>query len=78
MRQNFFSETKIQIETYESKEELKLPQEYEDGGIVNLEDLNEKQMNDPRVQATFKRSRHKSLSIFIFSQDYYERPERTL
>ena len=29
-------------------------------------------MNDPRVEATFKRSRHKNLSIFIISQDYYE------
>ena len=29
-------------------------------------------MNDPRVQAMFKRSRHNNLSIFIISQDYYE------
>ena len=31
-----------------------------------------KEMNDPRVQAMFKRSRHNNLSIFIFSQDCYE------
>ena len=35
-------------------------------------------MNDPRVQAMFKRSRHNSLSIFIISQDYYELPKRTI
>ena len=29
-------------------------------------------MDDPRVQAMFKRSRHNNLSIFIISQDYYE------
>ena len=35
-------------------------------------------MNAPRVQAMFKRSGHKSLSIFIFYQDYYELPKRTI
>ena len=35
------------------------------------------QMNDPRVQAMFKRSRHNKLSIFIISQDYYELPKKT-
>ena len=34
-------------------------------------------MNDPRVQAMFKRSKH-NLSIFIISQDYYELPKRTI
>ena len=34
-------------------------------------------MNDPRVQARFKRSRHTILSIFIISQYYYELPKRT-
>ena len=29
-------------------------------------------MDDPRVQAMFKRSRHNKLFIFIMSQDYYE------
>ena len=29
-------------------------------------------MDDPRVQAMFKRSRHNNSSIFIISQDYYE------
>ena len=35
-------------------------------------------MNDPRVQARFKRSRHNKLPIFIISQDYYELPKRTI
>ena len=35
-------------------------------------------MNDPRVQAMFKRSRHNNLSIFIISQDYYELPKETI
>ena len=35
-------------------------------------------MNGPRVQAMFIRSRHKILSIFIISQDYYELPKKTI
>ena len=35
-------------------------------------------MNDPRVQAMFKRSRHNNLSIFIISQIYYELPKKTI
>ena len=35
-------------------------------------------MNNPRVQAMFKISRHNNLSIFIISQDYYELPKRTI
>ena len=34
--------------------------------------LNQKEMEDPRVQAMFKRSRHNNLSIFIIRQDYYD------
>ena len=64
-----FQKSDTEIETYESVEELKLPQEYDDGGIIILDILNEKEMNDPRVQAMFKRSRHNNLSIFIISQD---------
>ena len=73
-----FSKSDIEIETYESIEELKFPQENEDGGITIVHGLNEKQMNDPRVQAMFKRSRNNNLSIFIISQDYYELPKRTI
>ena len=73
-----FENSDTEIETYESIDEIKFPQEYDDGGIIILDDLNEKEMNDPRVQALFKRSRHNSLSIFIISQDYYELPKRTI
>ena len=73
-----FEKSDTEIDTYESIEELKFSQEYDDGGIFILDDLNEKEMNDPRLQAMFKRSRHNRLSIFINSQDYYELPERTI
>ena len=65
-------------ETYEPIETLKFPQESDDGGIITLYDLNEKGMNDPRLQAIFKRSRHNNLSIFNIRQDYYELPKRTI
>ena len=42
-----------EIETYESIEKLKLPQEHENICIIILDDLNEKEMNDSRVQAMF-------------------------
>ena len=52
-----FQKSDIEIETYESIEELKFPQEYENNSIIILDDLNQKEMDDPRVQAMFKRSR---------------------
>ena len=73
-----FQKSDSEMETYESIDELYYPQEYEDGGIIILDDLNEKEMNDPRVQAMFNRSRHNKLSIFIISEDYYELPKRTI
>ena len=73
-----FEKSNTEIETYESIEELKFPQEYNDGGVIILDDLIEKEMNDPRVQAMFKRSRHNNLSIFIISQDYCELPKKTI
>ena len=73
-----FEKSDIELKTYESIEELKFLQEYDDGGIIILDDLNEKEMNDPRVQAMFKRSRHKKLSIFTVSQEYYDLPKRTI
>ena len=71
-----FEKSDTEVETYESLEELKFPQEYEDGGIHILDDLNEKEINGPRVRAMFKRSRHNNLCIFITSQEYYELPKR--
>ena len=44
-----FQKSDTEIEKYESIEELKFPQEYDDGGIIILDDLNEKEMNDCRV-----------------------------
>ena len=73
-----FEKSDTERETYESIEEIKFHQEYDDGGIIILDDLNEKQMNDPRVQAMLKRSRHDKLSIFIISQDYYEFPKKRI
>ena len=61
-----------EIETCESIEELKFPQEYEKNSGIILDDLNHKEMDDPGVQAMFKRSKNNSLSFFIISQDYYE------
>ena len=67
-----FQKSNIEIETFNNIEELKYPQEYENNSIIILDDLNQKELNDPRVQAMFKRGRHNNLSIFIISQDYYE------
>ena len=65
-----FEESDVETETFESIEELKYPQDNNGGGIIILDDLNEKELNNLRVQAVFKRSRHNILSIFILSQDY--------
>ena len=73
-----FEKSNSELKTYESIEELKILQEYEDGGIIILYHLNEKEMNGPGVQAMFKRSRHNNLSIFIICQDYYELPKKRL
>ena len=73
-----FEKSDIEIETLESIEEIKFPQEYKDGGTNIPDNLNEKEMNDPRVQAAFKRSRHDNLSVFVISQDYYELPKRRI
>ena len=44
-----FEKSDSEFETYERIEELKFPQEYDDGGIIILDDLSEKQMKDSRV-----------------------------
>ena len=73
-----FEKSDTEIETFDNIEELKFPQEYENNSIIILDDLNQKEMDDPRVQALFKRSRHNNLSIFIISQDYYELSKKTI
>ena len=40
--------------------------------------MNEKEKNDPRVQAMFERSEHNHIPIIIINQDYYELPGRTI
>ena len=35
-------------------------------------------MENPHLQAMFKRSRHNNKSIFVISQDYYELSKRTI
>ena len=73
-----FEKSDTEIETFDNIEELKFPQEYENNSIIILDDLNQKEMDDPRVQAMFKRSRHNNLSIFMISQDCYELSKKTI
>ena len=73
-----FEKSNTEIETYESIEEMNFPQEYENNSIIIVDDLNQEEMDDPRVQAMFKQSRHNNLSIFIISQDYYELSKKTI
>ena len=40
--------------------------------------MNEKELNDPRLQAMLKRFKHNILSIFKISQNYNELPKRTM
>ena len=69
-----FRKSDCEIETYEAIEKLKYPQEYKSDQsiVIILDDLNQKEMEDPRVKAMFKRSRHDNISIFVINQDYYE------
>ena len=73
-----FEKSDTEIETFDNIEELKYPQEYENNSIIILDDLNEKEINNEKIQAMFKRGRHNNLSIFIISKDYYELPKRTI
>ena len=73
-----FEKSDTEIETFDNIEELKFPQEYENTSIIILDDLNQKEMDDPKIQAMFKRSRLNNLSIFIISQDYYDLSKKTI
>ena len=64
-----FEKCNTEIETFDNIEELKYPQEHENNSIIILDDLNEKEINNDKLQAMFKRGRHNKLSIFIISQD---------
>ena len=72
-----FEASNIEIFVNENIDELKYPQDYPGESTVNiLDDLNENEMKDERVQALFKRSRHNNISVFIISQDYCELPKK--
>ena len=73
-----FEKSDTEIETSDDIEELRFPQEYENNSIIILDDLNEKEINNDKIQAMFKRGRHNNLSTFIIKQDYYELPQRTI
>ena len=65
-----FKKSDIEIETYETIEKLKYPQEYNSKKPISiiLDDINQKEMNDSRVQAMFKRSHRNNISTFIKGQ----------
>ena len=75
-----FDESETEIETHKSKERTNYPLEYDTDFpiVIILDDLNENQLNDPRVQAMFRLSGHSNISIFLITQRYYELPNRTL
>ena len=58
-----FGKTNTEMETFDNFEELKFPQQYENDSIIILDDLNQREKDDPCVQAMFKRSRHKNSSF---------------
>ena len=62
---------KSETGTYESVEELKilLEKDSDQQIVIFLTDLNEKERNDPRVRAMFKRSSPSNISLFITSHD---------
>ena len=74
-----FEKSELQIETHQSIEEMKYPQEFESDFsiLTTIDDLGEKAKNDPRFQAIFKSLSHRKVFIFMFSQSYYELPKLT-
>ena len=68
------------MEAFESIEETKFPQEHDFNRpiAIILDDLNEKEINDSRVQAMFERSRHNNIPTINISQDYYELPKKSV
>ena len=53
-----FPKSDTEIETFDNLDELKFPQDYEKNSIFILDDLNEKETNNDKIQAMFKRGRH--------------------
>ena len=73
-----FEKSDCEIETFDCMAELNYPQDKENNSIIILDDLNEKEINNDKLQAMLEHGRHNNLSIFIRSQDYYELPNRTI
>ena len=48
-----FEKSDTEMETYESIKDLKFPMEYENDSIFILDELTQKEMDNPRVQAMF-------------------------
>ena len=55
-----FEKSETEIESYDNIEELKFPQEYDYNQTIAfiLDDLSEKEKNNPKVESLFKRWRH--------------------
>ena len=53
-----------EIETYESTEDSKFPQEYDDGGVIILMDLNEKEC---MIHEYKQFSKDENLMFYLFS-----------
>ena len=64
VKEKDFEKSNTGIETGDLTEELKNPQDFQDGDEIIPDDLNEGGFFDPRTQALFKRSRHKNLSFW--------------
>ena len=73
-----FQNTDTEIETFDSIEEKKYPQDNEKNSIIIVDDLKEKEINNDEIQAMFKQRCDNNLTIFIISQDHCERPKRMI
>ena len=62
-----FEKSDTEIETFDNIEEPKYPQEYEYKSIILLDGLKEKEVNNDKIQAMFKRGRH---NIFIYFHNH--------
>ena len=64
-----FEKSDTELESYDNTEDLKFPQEYNSNQplVIILDDLKKKEINNPKVESMFKRSRHNNISIFIIS-----------
>ena len=64
----------IGIETFESIKELEYPQDHDSDQTIDftLGELNEGDINDPRVRAKFNRFNYNDISVSAISQDFYK------